>query len=85
MDTGCCQARPLAGRFTIRGGNEQRKIFRMSRKKIEQFAELLCWKKISEKDGIAIWRKRLNDKSCSMKQDKPKIGKCELANDNDVW
>ncbi|MQL96731.1 hypothetical protein Taro_029415 [Colocasia esculenta] len=41
-------------------------------RKIEEFAELLCWEKISEKGEIAVWRKRINAESCPGRQDGPR-------------
>lgn len=76
---------PIGWKIHYKGWQRTKEDLSSEQRKIEQFAELLCWKKISEKDGIVIWRKRLNDKSCSMKQNNPKVGKCELANDSDIW
>ncbi|XP_057415953.1 probable methyltransferase PMT14 [Lotus japonicus] len=48
---------------------------------IEELAESLCWEKKYEKGDIAIWRKKLNAKSCQRKS--PKL--CEVDNADDVW
>ncbi|XP_047340458.1 probable methyltransferase PMT14 [Impatiens glandulifera] len=48
--------------------------------KIEELAESLCWEKKYEKGDIAIWRKKINDKSCTRKS----TNICE-SNDDDVW
>ncbi|XP_066392247.1 probable methyltransferase PMT2 isoform X1 [Miscanthus floridulus] len=76
---------PIGWKIHYKGWQRSKEDLRNEQRKIEQFAQLLCWNKISEKDGIAIWRKRLNDKSCTMKQDNPKGGKCDLTSDSDVW
>ncbi|XP_006650137.1 probable methyltransferase PMT2 [Oryza brachyantha] len=76
---------PIGWKIHYKGWQRTKDDLQNEQRKIEQFAKLLCWNKISEKDGIAIWRKRLNDKSCLMKQENPNFGKCQLANDNDVW
>jgi hypothetical protein len=76
---------PIGWKIHYKGWQRTKDDLQSEQRRIEQFAELLCWNKISEKDGIAIWRKRINDKSCPMKQENPKVDKCELAYDNDVW
>lgn len=76
---------PIGWKIHYKGWQRTKDDLRSEQRKIEQFAELLCWKKISEKDGIAIWRKRLNDKSCPRKQDNSKVAKCELTSESDVW
>lgn len=54
-------------------------------KKIEEIAELLCWEKVSEKNEIAIWRKRSNTDSCPLRQDEPRIRICDSSYADDVW
>lgn len=54
-------------------------------RKIEEVAELLCWEKISEKNDIAIWRKRINGNSCSSRQDDQNVKVCEASESDDVW
>lgn len=53
-------------------------------RKIEEIAELLCWDKISEKDEIAVWRKRLNGNSCRGIQD-DRVNICQASTSTDVW
>ncbi|GLT91183.1 hypothetical protein SLE2022_090830 [Rubroshorea leprosula] len=50
-------------------------------RKIEELAKQLCWEKRYEKGDIAIWRKRLDDKSCPRKS----INFCKLREADDVW
>ncbi|KAA8522097.1 hypothetical protein F0562_012589 [Nyssa sinensis] len=50
-------------------------------RKIEELAELLCWEKKYEKGDIAIWRKKVNAKSCRRKS----ANICEARNADDVW
>uniref|UniRef100_A0A5B6YKW6 Methyltransferase n=1 Tax=Davidia involucrata TaxID=16924 RepID=A0A5B6YKW6_DAVIN len=50
-------------------------------RKIEELAELLCWEKKYEKGDIAIWRKKVNAKSCRRKS----ANICESRNSDDVW
>ncbi|KAK7263339.1 hypothetical protein RJT34_30927 [Clitoria ternatea] len=50
-------------------------------RKIEELAESLCWEKKYEKGDIAIWRKKINAKSCQRKS----LHLCDLDNADDVW
>ncbi|GLT81210.1 hypothetical protein SLA2020_526070 [Shorea laevis] len=50
-------------------------------RKIEMLAKQLCWEKKYEKGDIAIWRKRVNDKSCKRKS----ANICKLREADDVW
>ncbi|XP_061359774.1 probable methyltransferase PMT14 [Gastrolobium bilobum] len=50
-------------------------------RKIEELAESLCWEKKYEKGDIAIWRKKINAKSCQRKS--PNL--CDLDDADDVW
>nr|CAD1822519.1 unnamed protein product [Ananas comosus var. bracteatus] len=54
-------------------------------RKIEDFAKLLCWEKVTEIAEIAIWRKRINTDSCPERQDEPRFPMCESTNPDDVW
>lgn len=49
---------------------------------IEDLAASLCWEKKYEKGDIAIWRKKINDKSCKRKS----ANYCSKASDaDDLW
>lgn len=50
-------------------------------RKIEELAEQLCWEKKYEKGDLAIWRKKVNDRSCQRK-DAPI---CQTKDADDVW
>ncbi|XP_073133734.1 probable methyltransferase PMT2 isoform X2 [Henckelia pumila] len=52
-------------------------------RKIEEIAQILCWKKIYEKDEIAIWRKSINDQKCSERDDR--VSLCKSSYVHDVW
>ncbi|KAL6009253.1 hypothetical protein ACLOJK_022481, partial [Asimina triloba] len=52
--------------------------------KIEEFAKLLCWEKVSENAEIAVWRKGRNANSCPGRQDNS-VNFCESTNADDVW
>ncbi|OIS99783.1 PREDICTED: probable methyltransferase PMT14 [Nicotiana attenuata] len=51
-------------------------------KRIEDFAELLCWEKKYEKGDVAIWRKRINGKSCSRRKS---ANICQTKDTDNVW
>lgn len=53
--------------------------------KIEATAKLLCWEKISEMDEIAIWRKRDDANSCTVKQEERPVSTCTSKDADDVW
>lgn len=48
---------------------------------IEEMAEQLCWKKVYEKGDLAIFRKKINAKSCRRKS----ANVCESKDADDVW
>ena len=50
-------------------------------KKIEKLAEFLCWEKKYEKGDIAIFRKKVNAKSCQRKS----ADMCKTEDADDVW
>lgn len=50
-------------------------------KKIEELAEFLCWEKKYEKGDIAIFRKKVNAKSCQRKS----AAMCKTEDADDVW
>ncbi|XP_057514137.1 probable methyltransferase PMT14 [Actinidia eriantha] len=50
-------------------------------RQIEELAENLCWEKKYEKGDIAIWRKKVNAKSCRRKFSNI----CKSKNADDVW
>lgn len=53
-------------------------------RKIEDFAEMLCWEKKYEKGDIAIWQKKINANACRGR--KGSIRRfCEYHRTDDVW
>ncbi|PKI57181.1 probable methyltransferase PMT14 [Punica granatum] len=58
-----------------------KKELQAEQNRIEEIAEQLCWEKKYEKGDIAIFRKKVNDKSC--KRDSTPM--CETGNPDDVW
>lgn len=53
--------------------------------KIEEFAELLCWEKISDMTDMAIWQKPIDLQSCSTRKGSSRVKICDSANPDDVW
>jgi hypothetical protein len=54
--------------------------------KIEDLAERLCWKKVIEKDDLAIWQKSINHIECVDKkkaQEAPQI--CKSNDVDSAW
>lgn len=49
--------------------------------RIEDLAESLCWEKKYEKGDIAIWRKKINAKSCKRKS----ANYCKASYADDLW
>ncbi|XP_027080060.1 probable methyltransferase PMT14 [Coffea arabica] len=49
--------------------------------RIEKLAELLCWEKKYEKGDVAIFRKKINSRSCGRKS----ANMCESGDADDVW
>lgn len=58
-----------------------KKELQAEQRRIEEIAEQLCWEKKYEKGDIAIFRKKLNDKTCQ----RSSIPICETRNSDDVW
>ncbi|XP_010527898.1 PREDICTED: probable methyltransferase PMT2 [Tarenaya hassleriana] len=54
-------------------------------RKIEDIAKILCWEKKYEKGEIAVWQKRVNDKSCRQRKENPKTKFCKPEEADDVW
>lgn len=54
-------------------------------RKIEEYAELLCWEKLYEKSDIAIWRKKMNTSSCRNREYGHSIRSCDSQETDDVW
>lgn len=58
-----------------------KKELQAEQRRIEEIAEQLCWEKKYEKGDIAIFRKKVNDKSCQ----RDSTPMCESRNPDDVW
>ncbi|KAF8673214.1 hypothetical protein HU200_048764 [Digitaria exilis] len=51
--------------------------------RVEEFAAMLCWEKVTEINEIGIWRKRLDPAAAC--PDRPPVRPCDDANPDDVW
>lgn len=74
---------PINWRIYYEAWQRPKEDLQEEQRKIEEIAELLCWEKISEKDEIAVWRKRINGNSCLGIQDDG-VNICQ-APTSDVW
>ncbi|XP_048574146.1 probable methyltransferase PMT2 [Triticum urartu] len=52
-------------------------------KRIEEYAQMLCWEKVTEMDEIGVWRKRTDTAACPAMP--PAVRACDPANPDDVW
>ncbi|KAL8042250.1 hypothetical protein ABFX02_09G038300 [Erythranthe guttata] len=55
----------------------------MEHEKIEEIAKNLCWEKKYEKGNISIWRKRINNKSCTKRNNRAII--CNSSYTRNIW
>ncbi|CAL9753995.1 unnamed protein product [Musa acuminata subsp. burmannicoides] len=58
---------PINWKNMYKGWARKRKDLEAEQKAIEDLAKQLCWKKVSEKGGIAVWRKPTNHLHCIKK------------------
>jgi len=76
---------PINWKVNYKGWQRTKKDLEAEQNRIEEIADLLCWEKVSEKDEMAIWRKRVNTESCPSRQDVSTVQMCESTNPDDVW
>ncbi|KAH7514353.1 hypothetical protein FEM48_Zijuj11G0080300 [Ziziphus jujuba var. spinosa] len=72
---------PINWKTYYKTWNRTKADLNAEQRKIEEIAELLCWEKKYEKGDIAIWRKKINAKSCRRKS----VDTCATENADDVW
>jgi len=51
--------------------------------RIEEYAAMLCWEKVTEMNEVGIWRKRPDPAAAC--PDRPAVRTCDEANTDDVW
>ncbi|OMO79036.1 putative S-adenosyl-L-methionine-dependent methyltransferase protein [Corchorus capsularis] len=76
---------PINWRTNYKAWQRPKEELEEEQQKIEDTAKLLCWEKKHEKGEIAIWQKRVNDKSCGGRQDDSQASFCNAEEANDVW
>ncbi|ESQ55612.1 hypothetical protein EUTSA_v10024685mg [Eutrema salsugineum] len=62
--------------------NRTKEELNAEQKRIEEIAESLCWEKKYEKGDIAIFRKKINDRSCDRSTP---VNTCKRKDTDDVW
>ncbi|KAK1326382.1 putative methyltransferase PMT2 [Acorus calamus] len=75
---------PINWRTYYKTWQRSKEDLQKEQEKIEELAKLLCWEKKYEKGDLAIWRKKINDRSCSNRND-IKLSKCKSTDANSVW
>ncbi|KAK9053098.1 hypothetical protein SSX86_029728 [Deinandra increscens subsp. villosa] len=77
---------PIRWRRLWRGWERTREDLKREQDDIEDVAERLCWKKVIEKDALAVWKKPINHIDCiktKQKNHKPHI--CKRGNADEAW
>ncbi|KAF7138331.1 hypothetical protein RHSIM_Rhsim07G0122800 [Rhododendron simsii] len=72
---------PINWKTYYRTWKRSKEDLKAEQRKIEELAELLCWEKKYEKGDIAIWRKKVNAKSCQRKS----VKFCKAEDADNVW
>lgn len=75
---------PINWKINYKAWQRPKEELQQEQQNIEEIAKLLCWEKKYEKGEIAIWQKRVNDKSCQGREDDSRATFCKSAGD-DVW
>ncbi|KAM0883798.1 hypothetical protein ACQ4PT_031383 [Festuca glaucescens] len=52
-------------------------------KRIEEYAEMLCWEKLTEMNEVGVWRKRTDTAACPARP--AAVRTCDPDNPDDVW
>ncbi|KAJ0512696.1 putative S-adenosyl-L-methionine-dependent methyltransferase [Helianthus annuus] len=77
---------PIQFRKLWRGWDRSREDLKHEQEDIEDVAKRLCWKKVIEKDALAVWQKPINHIDCikiKKKHHKPLI--CKSGNADEAW
>ncbi|KAM0027865.1 putative S-adenosyl-L-methionine-dependent methyltransferase [Helianthus debilis subsp. tardiflorus] len=77
---------PIQFRKLWRGWDRSREELKHEQEDIEDVAKRLCWKKVIEKDALAVWQKPINHIDCiktKKKHHKPLI--CKSGNADEAW
>lgn len=80
---------PISWKVSYKGWERDAKELENEQNKLEDIARKLCWKKIGEKDPIAVWQKPTNHIHCAQKlkswKSAPKFCASDDDDDNNVW
>ncbi|KAJ3675272.1 hypothetical protein LUZ60_004314 [Juncus effusus] len=77
---------PINWKTNYQAWEREKEDLEEEQRKIEEYAKLLCWEKITEIHEMAVWRKRINSDSCASRQDEQiRISFCDSENPDDVW
>ncbi|CAA0838068.1 Probable methyltransferase PMT14 [Striga hermonthica] len=72
---------PINWKTYFRTWKRTKEDLKAEQSRIEDLAESLCWEKKYEKGDVAIWRKKINSKSCKRKS----ANYCQSSDADDVW
>ncbi|KAL9164549.1 hypothetical protein ABFS82_06G111700 [Erythranthe guttata] len=77
---------PIRWKKYWKGWERSREDLNEEQTQIENVAKGLCWKKLIEKDDIAIWQKPLNHLNCNkLKKTTTNPPLCSLPNPDNAW
>ncbi|KAL8503135.1 hypothetical protein ACS0TY_022033 [Phlomoides rotata] len=72
---------PINWKTYYRTWKRSKEDLKAEQSRIEELAQLLCWEKKYEKGDVAIWRKKVNTKSCTRKS----ANYCQSSDADSVW
>ena len=76
---------PINWKVNYKAWQRPKEDLQEEQNKIEETAKLLCWEKVSEKNEIAIWQKRVDSDSCHRRQEDSSVKFCKSKDIDDVW
>ncbi|KAK1438580.1 hypothetical protein QVD17_04389 [Tagetes erecta] len=78
---------PINWKRLWRGWDRKREDLKHEQEDIEDVARRLCWKKVIEKDALAVWQKPINHIDCIKTKNKNHIKPpiCNRSNADEAW
>lgn len=77
---------PISWRTSYKGWKREAKDLEKEQISLEDVAKRLCWKKIAERDPIAVWRKPTNHVHCIQKLRVLKSSRfCATSDSDAAW
>ena len=77
---------PINWKKNWKGWDRSKEDLNAEQTRIETLAHKLCWKKVTEKDDIAIWQKPFNHLKCQRTQEhNPNPPLCSAQDPDDAW